>query len=85
MKTQIYIDLDGNLSGIVDDTFDKLSFLGEKLVERVSNVEYDHDHQCWVATDMENNVIAKGPIRSSVIDAEREHFNKLFERGFSDK
>jgi hypothetical protein len=81
--TTIYIDLEGNLQGLADDTLDRLHSLGHKLVERVSNVEYDHNHECWVATDMDGQVIAKNPIRTNVINMEREYLNRKIERSFS--
>jgi hypothetical protein len=83
MRTTIYIDNDGNVSGLVDDTLDKLASLGEKLVERVSNVEFDHTHQAWVASDMEGNVINSHPVRSQVIEREREYFNRKLEDLFA--
>jgi hypothetical protein len=82
MVTTIYISNDGSLHGLADDVIDKLQ-LGKKLVERVSNVEYDHNHECWVATDLEGNVIASHPVRSAVIEIEREFFNKQIEAGFA--
>jgi hypothetical protein len=83
MSTKIYIDLEGNLQGLADDTLDKLNSLGSKYVERVSNIEYDHTHECWVAVDMDGCVIAKNPIRSAVIDAERNYFNRKIENSFA--
>jgi hypothetical protein len=81
--TSIYIDLEGNLQGLADDTFDRIQSMGQKFVERVSNVEYDHTHECWVATDMDGNVIANNPIRTNVIEMERLYLNKKIERSFS--
>ena len=83
MPTTIFIDNDGNLSGLADDTIDKLTSLGQKLVERVSNIEFDHTHQCWVATDLEGAVIAANPVRSEVIDLERRYLNKCIEDAFA--
>jgi hypothetical protein len=83
MRSTIYIDKDGNLSGLVDDRIDKLNALGPKKVERVSDVEFDHAEQLWVATDMQGNVIAKNPVRGLVIEDEREHFNRQLEQQFS--
>jgi hypothetical protein len=82
MASVIYIDKDGNISGLADNLLDKLA-LGQKKVQRVSNVEFDDSLQCWVATDLENNVIAANPIRSKVIEAEREYLNKKIEEEFS--
>jgi hypothetical protein len=83
MKSTIYIDKEGNLSGLADDTMDKLHHMGTKKVERVSNVEYDHTHQCWTATDLSGCMIAQGKVRSEVIAAERAHLNKTIEDAFS--
>jgi hypothetical protein len=85
MASVIYIDNDGNLSGLADDVWDKLNTLGSKMVERVSNIEFDHEHQCWIATDMEGSVIASNPVRSVVIDLEREFLNRIIEQKFADK
>jgi hypothetical protein len=85
MASVIYIDNDGNLSGLADDVWDKLNTLGRKTVERVSNIEFDHTQQCWVATDMEGSVIASNPIRSVVVDLEREFLNRIIEQKFSDR
>jgi hypothetical protein len=83
MKSVMYIDNDGNVSGLADDNIDRLDDLGQKLVARVSNIEYDHSHQCWVATDLEGGIIASNPVRSRVIEAERAYFNKLIENAFA--
>lgn len=82
MATVVYIDNQGNLSGLADDTLDKLT-LGPKTVERVSNVEFDHVLQCWVATDMHGVLIASHPVRSVVIDMERTYLNKRIEDTFA--
>lgn len=83
MISQIYIDKEGNLSGLADDTIDRLHHMGTKQVKRVSNVEFNHEHQCWTATDLNGVVIAEGKVRSDVIAAERAHLNKLIEDVFS--
>jgi|688.fasta_scaffold1145159_2 hypothetical protein len=82
MLTTIYIDKHGDIVGLADDVIDKLR-LGTKDVKRVSNVEFDHAQQLWVATDLEGRVIASDPIRSRVIDLEREYFNSSIELSFS--
>jgi hypothetical protein len=82
MSTTIYIDRHGDVVGLADDLIDKLN-LGRKDVQRVSNVEFDHAQQLWVATDMSGNLIASDPVRSRVIDLEREYFNSSIERSFS--
>jgi hypothetical protein len=85
MKSVIYIDTDGNLKGLADDTLDKLSSLGPKVVERVSNIEFDHSQQLWVATDLEGNIIASNPVRGMVIEAERDYLNKKIESQFAQR
>lgn len=82
MASQIYIDNEGNLSGLADDVIDKLDHMGSKQVKRVSNIEYDHELQCWTATDLAGIVIAQGKVRSDVIAAERRHLNRLIEDVF---
>jgi hypothetical protein len=83
MTSKIYIDKDGNLSGLADDTLDKLHHMGIKNVSRVSNVEFDHSRQCWTATDLNGCVIAEGKVRSEVIEAERRYLNKTMEDAFA--
>lgn len=83
MISKIYIDKDGNLSGLADDTLDKLHHMGIKNVSRVSNVEFDHSRQCWTATDLNGCVIAEGKVRSEVIEAERRYLNKTIEDAFA--
>lgn len=84
MPTVIYIDKEGNLSGLADDTLDKLK-MGCKHVERVSNIEYAHDREAWVATDLEGNEIYAHPIRSVVVDAERKFLNFKIEEAFQEQ
>jgi hypothetical protein len=83
MKTVIYVDKDGNVSGLADDVIDRLTSLGDKQVNRVSNVEFDHATQLWAATDLDGEVIATSPIRSEVINMERDYLNKKIEESFS--
>lgn len=83
MLSKIYIDKDGNLSGLADDILDKLSFVGRKHVSRVSDVEYNHNSDQWEARGLDGKLIAQGPVRSEVIDLERKYFNNLLEKGFS--
>jgi hypothetical protein len=83
MPTTIYIDNEGNIVGLADDFIDKLDGLGPKIVERVSNIEFDHAAQTWVAKDVYDNKIASDNVRSRVIDKEREYFNKRIETNFS--
>ena len=71
----IYIDKEGNMSGLADDFFDSLGALGCREVQRVSNVEFDAPTQSWIATDLLGNVIAAGPTRSRVIELEREYIS----------
>lgn len=82
MPTVIYIDNSGNLSGLADDTLDKLE-IGNKTVERISNIEYNHQHAEWVAEDLEGNIIASHKIRGKVIELERAYLNRQIETGFS--
>lgn len=81
--TTFYIDNDGNLSGLADDTLDKFTTLGKKRVERVSNVEFNHDKQHWEATSMIGAAIASHPVRSEVIRLEREYLNRCIEDTFA--
>lgn len=83
MPSKIYIDKEGNLSGLADDVLDKLTSFGPRSVERVSEVEFDHNTQQWVAVDKDGNTIASDSVRSRVIDMEREHLNKIIEESFA--
>jgi hypothetical protein len=82
MPTVIYIDNQGNLSGLADDTLDKLT-LGPKTVERISNIEYDHEQAEWVAEDMQGHPIAAHTIRGQVIELERAFLNRQIEAEFA--
>lgn len=82
MKTVIYIDNNGNVTGLANDVLDKLSGLGKKHIERISNIEYDEDRGEWVARDNQGIYIASHPVRSKVIEAEQNYFNKLIEQNF---
>jgi hypothetical protein len=83
MQSKIYIDKEGNLSGLADDILDMVGFIGQKQVARVSDVEYNHASCLWEARDLEGALIASGPVRSHVIDAERKYFNSLLEQKFT--
>ena len=83
MKTVIYVDKEGNVSGLADDVIDRLTSLGNKEVNRVSNVEFDHVTQLWSATGLDGVVIAASPIRSEVIGMERDYLNKKIEESFA--
>lgn len=80
--TFIYIDNEGNLTGLADDYIDKLN-MGHKEVKRVSDVEFDHASQQWEAVDNAGKLIATHPIRSEVIELERKYFNNQIEAGFA--
>jgi len=83
MSSVIYIDNEGNVSGLADDVLDKLGSLGPRTIKRISNVEFDAVADCWVAIDLKGDVIATHPIRSKVIAAERKHLNKKIEEAFA--
>ena len=83
MPTVIYIDKNGNLSGLADDTLDRLTTLGNKTVERISNIEYDHKQAEWVAEDMQGHPIASHVIRGKVIELERDFLNRQIEAEFA--
>lgn len=85
MKSVIYIDKEGNISGLADDLIDNLVHLGPKQIERVSNIEFDHTSQEWVAVDMQGLKIASHKIRGEVIKAEREYLNRNIENSFSNQ
>ena len=85
MNTVIFIDEDGNMSGLADDVLDKLN-LGKKEINRVSDIEWDHIEEVWVARDVATgDVIAKNSIRSNCILAEREFLNKKIRTSFLNK
>ena len=74
-QTVIFIDKEGNLSGLADTTLDRLTDLGKKRVQRVSDIEFDEDKQVWVARDLDGFVIGEHPIRAELIAIEREYLN----------
>jgi hypothetical protein len=84
MTSVIYIDKEGNISGLADDLIDKLN-LGQKKVARVSNIEYDHNRDEWVAVTLDGLEIGASKVRSEVIDIERAYLNKQIERSFAQK
>jgi hypothetical protein len=83
MTSVIYIDNQGNIRGLANDILDKLSSLGPKKVNRVSNVEFDENSQCWVAIGLSGETIAAGKSRSEVIAAEQAFFNTEIEKEFA--
>jgi hypothetical protein len=84
MPSVIYISKTGDIKGLADDTLDKLGFLGTKTVERVSEIEFDHSIQKWVAVSLKDKkIISSDPIRSVLIDKEREYLNAQIEESFS--
>jgi hypothetical protein len=84
MRSVIYIDKSGCVSGLADDTLDKLGFLGAKTVERVSEIEFNHDIQKWVAVSLvDREVIAEDVVRSALIAKERDYLNSQIEKSFA--
>jgi hypothetical protein len=84
MPSVIYIDNAGCITGLADDTLDKLGFLGTKTVERVSEIEFNHDIQKWVAISSKTQkVISTDTVRSVLIDKEREYLNSQLEQSFA--
>lgn len=79
---QIYIDNEGNVSGLANDIIDNIVGLGPKTVERVSDVEFDHTAQNWVARDLQGETIATDLVRSEVIRKEEQYFNARTEAVF---
>jgi hypothetical protein len=82
MTSVVYIDNEGNISGLSDNIFDKLAALGNRAVQRVSNIEFNHDLQVWEATDLNGNIIGTHQLRSSLIQIEREYLNNLIEKSY---
>lgn len=82
MSTTIFIDKQGNLHGLSDDLIDLLN-IGKKTVKRVSDIEWSHTENLWVAHDAETGaVIARDRLRSNCIAAEREFLNKRVKASF---
>ena len=84
MNSVIYIDSEGNISGLSDNLFDKLAALGERAVQRVSNIEFNHELQLWEAVDLEGNIIGTDKSRSKLIEIEREYLNNKIEKGYAE-
>jgi hypothetical protein len=82
MSTTIFIDKQGNLQGLSDDLLDMLD-IGKKTVRRVSDIEWSHAENLWVAHDSETGeVIAKDKLRSNCVIAEREFLNRRVKASF---
>lgn len=64
---------DGNVEGLYTDLVD-LAALGRLAIRRASSVEWDEARQQWVAITPEGQVIAEGPNRAEVLEAEHDHF-----------
>ena len=85
MNSVIYIDNEGNISGLSDNLFDKLAALGKRAVQRVSNIEFNHDTQMWEAEDLEGNLIGTHTCRNTLIEIEREYLNNKIEESYGSK
>jgi hypothetical protein len=84
MKTVVYIDLEGNISGLSDSFFDKLKDLGKKEVERVSDIEFNHVLQQWEARTTAGLFIGRGTEREVLISLERHYLNSQIEKKFNE-
>jgi hypothetical protein len=82
MRSVIYIDSEGNLTGLSDNLFDKLATLGQRVVKRVSNIEFNTRIQMWEAKDLKGNVIGTHQFREKLIEIERDYLNKQIENNY---
>jgi hypothetical protein len=85
MRSVVYIDKNGDLSGLSCSVFDHLADLGERSVQRVSNIEFNHTLQLWEALDMEGNLIGTHRERDRLIEIEREYLNNKIEKVYAEK
>lgn len=85
MNTVVYIDLEGNVSGLSDTFFDKLRNLGQKQVERVSEIEFNHTRQEWEARTSAGLLIGTHKERGKLIELEREFLNTQIEKNFNEQ
>ncbi len=83
MTTTIYIDKNGNISGLSDSFFDRLNPLGQKQVQRVSDIEYNHELQQWEARTHAGFLIGRHGERDKLIAMEREYLNQKIETHFN--
>lgn len=83
MNTVVYIDLEGHVSGLSDTFFDKLRNLGQKQVERVSEIEFNHTRQEWEARTSAGLLIGAHKERGKLIELEREYLNAQIEKNFN--
>jgi len=79
MESTLYIDTEGNITGLSDELFDKLGVLGRREVRRVSDIEFDEVAQEWVATTKDGVEIGRHTDRASLILIERNYLNKQLE------
>jgi hypothetical protein len=82
MRSVIYIDKEGNLSGLSDNLFDKLAALGRRAVQRVSNIEFNPRIQKWQAVDLDGNIIGVHEFRDKLIEIERDYLNTKIEEDY---
>jgi len=82
MRSVIYIDKEGNLSGLSDNLFDKLAALGRRAVMRVSNIEFNSRIQKWQAVDLDGNIIGTHEFRDKLIEIERDYLNTKIEEDY---
>ena len=67
----------GNVVGVWSDDI-PWQDLGHITCRRLSRVEWDPQRQEWVATDLATGrVIATGPNRAQVLQAEADHYSRL--------
>jgi hypothetical protein len=84
MNTVVYIDLEGDVTGLSDSFLDKLKSLGKKTVERVSNIEFNHVLQQWEARTTAGLFIGRSDERETLIALERHYLNSQIEKKFNE-
>lgn len=72
----LVITEDGNVHGVYSDTLAKAN-IGDPIVRRASEVEYNHVRGQWEATELRTGqIIASGPERNKVIEEEVRILNQ---------
>lgn len=80
MTTTLYINEYGEILGLADEVFDRLTHMGPKEVHRAADVEFDEAAQQWVATTADATEIGRHTSRAELIKLERRHLNNQIER-----
>ena len=66
---------DGTASCLYTEMID-LKLIGSLHIERVSNIEFNHQKGLWEVTDMQGVVLFESVSRTKCLEWEHQHFNQ---------